>query len=358
MSFHRSAWYVGALPRQIDRTPQRRVLLGEPVLLFRSEAGDVIALRDQCPHRFAPLSRGVVVNDTIQCAYHGLRYDQQGQCVANPHGGVIAPHNRVRSYPVEERHGFVWIWFGDPERADPETIPDLTYMTASGFRTAYTYINPDYRYDILIDNLVDLSHADYLHVGSFMGGACERSETHVTEDGDNVVVDFTQWNAPAPPTIPGLPKMVDQQFIIRWHPGQVVAFEYHVAPLGGKLEESAPVRFAHIATPETEGKTHYFMATTRDYALDDPEMDEMACARMVAVIEAEDSPMLRAIDLEMQGRDLLEMRPVILPTDRGALGVRRMMQKVLRADTERDVGQTRATEASRSPVADARVAAE
>ena len=337
MVFHRNAWYIAALDRQVDRSPQRRIILNEPVLLYRSEEGDVIALQDVCPHRFAPLSRGTIVGDTVQCAYHGLRFDRGGQCVFNPHGSVIAPHNRVASYPVAERHGFVWIWLGDADAASTEAIPDLSYMTAPGYRTGYTYINPAYRYDILIDNLLDLSHADYLHVGSFMGGVCERSETNVTEDGDNVVIDFTQWSAPAPPSIPGLPDTVNQSFRIRWHPGQIVTFEYRVAPLDGDLAAASPIRFAHIATPESEEKTHYFMSTTRNYALDDPAMDEIVCNRMVAVIDAEDSPMLSAIDAEMHGRDLMEMHPVILPTDRGGVMVRRMMHKLMKAETALEV---------------------
>jgi phenylpropionate dioxygenase-like ring-hydroxylating dioxygenase large terminal subunit len=332
MVYHRNAWYVAAHSRQITREALRRTLLDDALLFYRSEQGDVIALRDQCPHRFAPLSRGKILGDQVQCAYHGLQFDREGRCVHNPHGSGIAPHNRVASYPVVERHGFVWVWTGDPALADPGTVPDLSYMTAPGVRTAYTYINPAYRYDILIDNLLDLSHADYLHVGSFMGGECGESETRVTEDGHEVVTRYVQRRAPAPPSIPGLPELVDQSFVIRWHPGQVVSFEYRVSPVSGPLDDMEPIRFAHIATPEREGRTHYFMSTTRNYALDDPAVDEESCARMVAVIDSEDSPMLLAVDHEMRGRDLMDMHPVILPTDRGALGVRRMMRKLLQAE--------------------------
>jgi len=336
MLFQRNTWYVAAHPKDIDRQLQRRIILNDPILLYRAERGQIVAIEDRCPHRFAPLSRGTLFGDVVQCKYHGLRFDSSGHCVLNPHGNVIAPHNRVRSFPVEERHGLVWIWMGNPEGARADTIPDLSYMTSPKLRTAHAYINPEYRYDILVDNLLDLSHGDYLHAGSFMGGACERSETLVSEDGNDVIVNYIQWRAPAPPSIPGLPDTVNQSFKIRWHPGQVITFEYRVTPLDGDLESAAPFRFAHIATPEGEHKTHYFISFTRDYALDDPENDARASEQRVAVVENEDNPMLRAVDVQMAGRELMEMRPVILPTDRGALAVRRKMQKLINAETAKE----------------------
>ena len=332
MMYQRNAWYVAALSRDVDRELRRRVIMDEAILLYRTEAGEVVALFDRCPHRFAPLSRGTLLGDVVQCAYHGLQFDQSGQCVHNPHSDSIASTNHVRSYSVQETQDLIWIWMGDPDLARTTAVPDLSYMYGSDVRTVHSYIKADYRYDILIDNLLDLSHTDYLHVGSFTNGACARSETTVDQQGDEVVVTFNQWDAPAPPGHAELGDLVNQTFTIRWQPGQVVSYDLKVVPSNGDQSQAHNYRFAHIATPETARTTHYFMSDTRRYSIDDREVDAQVSARQLGAIEGEDSPMLAAIDLEMAGRDIMEMRPVILPTDRGALSVRRTMKRLIRAE--------------------------
>lgn len=333
MTFQRNAWYVMALSRDVNRQLKRRVVMNEPIVLYRKDSGEVVALQDRCPHRFAPLSRGTLLGDVIQCQYHGLQFDQSGKCVHNPHGGAIASANQVRSYPIQEGHELVWIWMGTHDLAATKSIPDVSYMEQPGVRTVHSYIRGMYRYDILIDNLLDLSHTDYLHVGSFTNGACARSETSVTERGDDVVVVFKQWDAPAPPGHADLGEFVNQVFEIRWQPGQLVSYELTITPSDGNASKALNYRFAHIATPETESITHYFMSDTRSYKIDDAEVDVQVSARQLAAIEGEDSPMLFAIDGEMAGRDLLEMRPVVLPTDRGALSVRKTMKRLVREET-------------------------
>lgn len=337
MQMQYDAWYICALPEEIGRELRRRVILGHPVLLYRTEAGQPVALADRCPHRFAPLSRGKLCKDSVQCGYHGLVFGTDGSCVHNPHGDVIAPHNRVRSFPIVERHGLVWLWAGNPELASPASIPDLSYMTAAGFRTSHKYFPADYRYDILIDNLLDLSHIDYLHVGSFASGACERSETKVIEEGNEVLIIYTQFNTPAPPGTAGVAEgeMINQRFYIRWHPGQVVTFEAARVPLGEDIDTWPRFRFSHVATPGAEGKTQYFLSFTRNFDLDNPALDAHFVEDGARVIQNEDGPMLEAVDREMQGQELLDLAPVILPTDTGALRVRRVMKRLIAAEADR-----------------------
>ena len=318
MIFHRNTWHVVALPGHIDRELQRRTICGEPVLLYRRLDGSVAAMKDRCPHRFAPLSRGTLHGDTVECKYHGLRFDGSGACVLNPHSNLITPSMHVRSYKVAEKHGLVWIWMGEPEAASPDSIPDVSYMVAPGMRTVHSYIRTDYRYDILVDNLLDASHVDYLHVGSFSSGEPERSETAVRLQGDDVLAVRTLHNSPPPPRYRDvLPDRADIAFLIHWHPGQVMSFEWWAAPVGqdpvtGRLLS----RFAHIATPETDRSTHYFMSVTRADD-DDPALDAQIARNQATVIQTEDGPMLDAIDAEMEGADLMDLRPVVLPTDKG-----------------------------------------
>src|SRR6185437_8268901 len=107
LNYLRNAWYVAASATEINRTPFRRVLLDEPVVFFRTLSNAPVALFDRCAHRLAPLSRGSLVGDTLQCGYHGLRFDSAGTCVHSPHPGPIPAAARVKSYPLVERHGFV-----------------------------------------------------------------------------------------------------------------------------------------------------------------------------------------------------------------------------------------------------------
>tara|TARA_B110001454_G_scaffold95625_2_gene90729 strand:- start:10463 stop:11482 length:1020 start_codon:yes stop_codon:yes gene_type:complete len=329
MLFQRNAWYVAALSSHIGRDPVRRIILGEPILLYRKDAGDVAAMFDRCPHRFAPLSRGTRQGDNIECKYHGLMFNSGGQCVLNPHGDVIAPGLHVRAYPLHEQYGFVWVWMGVREYADHGLIPDLGYMIAEGTRSAHSYVNVNYRYDILVDNLMDLSHVEYLHSGSFATSPAESGETIVETTDSTVTVKRMQYVAPPPPRHSHLPNPCDMMFTIKWHPGNVIIFKWFGVESGGDINNGLLLdEFAHIVTPETEKSVNYFMSISRYEDLDSEEMDKRLSDYQVGVIQSEDSPMLLAIDQEMDGADLLEMRPVILPVDKGALQVRRLIKRL------------------------------
>ena len=125
MAFIRNAWYVAAWGRDIERTLQRRTILGESVVLYRQEDGTPVALRDLCPHRSMPLSMGQLKGDTVQCGYHGMTFDPAGGCVRAPAQERIPKNARVRSYPLFESMGLVWIWMGDPAHASTDEVVDL-----------------------------------------------------------------------------------------------------------------------------------------------------------------------------------------------------------------------------------------
>lgn len=331
--FQRNAWYVAALPGEVGRSLMRRVILEQPVALFRREDGSVAAIGDTCPHRFAPLSKGVLHGDVVECPYHGLRFAADGSCALNPHGPIV-PNLRVRAYPVVERHSLVWIWMGDPALAQASAIPDLSYIDAHEIRrTVFAYIPARFRYDILVDNLLDISHADYLHVGSFSSGPPQAARTEVVDEGNSVLVVRTQQGSPAPRAFPGF-DTVDMEFRIRWHPGQVIDFELRAAPSGQPLADVRPRRFAHFITPQSHDATHYFISQSRESDLDSAEVDRAQSDGQRGLIEREDIPMLEAIHAQMDGAGLIALRPVILPIDKGAMIVRRKMQRLIANETE------------------------
>ena len=145
----------------------QRTIIDEPIVLYRKTDGTVAAITDQCSHRFAPLSRGKVCGDHLECPYHGLQFGADGQCVVNPHGsGRITPQLHLRAYPLVERHTLLWIWMGD-QPANPDLIPDFSHLDegAPGIVSKRDWMVIDVDYRLMADNLLDLSHVNFLHEG-------------------------------------------------------------------------------------------------------------------------------------------------------------------------------------------------
>ncbi|MBS0334381.1 MAG: Rieske (2Fe-2S) protein, partial [Proteobacteria bacterium] len=130
-------WYFAALSSDLPRGRMaRHELLGEPVLLGRSNTGELFALRDICPHRAAPLSAGRFHREadgaeTVECPYHGWRFGKDGACAVIP--SLVADQAmdvgriRVRRYPIVESQGLVFVWVAsDPRFAgEPPEPPPL-----------------------------------------------------------------------------------------------------------------------------------------------------------------------------------------------------------------------------------------
>lgn len=334
MPLLKNCWYVAAHSHEIEDANLARELLGVPVLLYRTEAGRPVAMSNICPHRFAPLDRGLRFGDTIECPYHGLRFDEGGTCVLNPHTDRLDKKMDLRAYSVAERHGFVWIWMGD-EDADPALIPDLSdFDDAEGVSVCRSYIDADYRYDILIDNLLDLSHADYLHKGSFSSGPAEETKLDVIDGPlDTVVIKRLQLNFDAPPMFGDISGKIDMLMQISWSPSQTVAFKAGFVPAGTSLQSFNVPSFYHIATPRNAEKTHYFMGMIR-YGAPDEEADRITAERQRGVIAREDGPMLEFVSKYMNGAELMDLHPLVLPVDAGALRVRRVMKRLLERERE------------------------
>ena len=161
--FLRNQWYVAAQDTEIGRKPVGRVLLGDPVVMYRLEDGTPVALEDRCVHRHLPLSMGKLVGDVIQCHYHGLQYDCAGTCVKVPGQAAIPPGAKVRSYPMVERYKWLWIWMGDPAAADPDTIPDFHEFDSPNWGARQRYLHVKANWQLIVDNLMDLTHLSFVH---------------------------------------------------------------------------------------------------------------------------------------------------------------------------------------------------
>lgn len=315
--FLRNSWYVAAWTEELDDGLLGRRLLDEPVLLYRLGSGEAVAIGDRCPHRFAPLHLGRKVGDRIQCGYHGLLFDAAGTCVGNPQaGGRIPAGTAVRRFPVVERHGLVWLWMGDFDSADAARIPDLDFLRADAATSApgYLHVRADYR--LATDNLMDLSHAVFLHeetLGRLTPGLTD-GDLQVSRRGEQILAAIKMSGV----DLPVADGLVDQWLDMTWSPPGVMVLDIgHVARDHERPEHGR--RAVHIVTPETKTTSHYFfrnagngMAFVRD-----PFADE-------------DEPMLAACQEMMDGQDFWSLKPAILPSDAGAVRVRRHLDKLIR----------------------------
>ena len=114
-----------------------RTICGESILFWRTEAGQVTAMSDRCVHRRFPLSEAPShrVGDTVVCGYHGFTYGPDGVCVAVPGQTRMSRTARLKSYPVVEQDSFVWVFIGDPARADATRIPRAPWLDSKGWTT-------------------------------------------------------------------------------------------------------------------------------------------------------------------------------------------------------------------------------
>lgn len=335
LAYMTNTWYAAALSGELSTTPILRTLLGEPIALYRGASGNVIALHDRCPHRFAPLHKGQVFGDDLRCPYHGLRFNAHGACVDNPIGeGKIPKAACARSYPLAERDGIVWMWWGD-QPADESRLrrwPEFT--DAERYASVEGYIRVKGEYQLIADNLLDLSHAEFLHPYLATEGFNRRTQYSMEQQGELVVARNWRPNEP----ISGLfafaygdnaPSHVDHLSIVKWQAPSTLRLEIGVTRPGQAPEEGPRSYQAHLITPETAHTCHYFWKWARDFKLEDHEFSTKLQASLQSAFENEDGPMIEAQSVHMQGQRQEALNPVLLPTDSASLRARRVLQQLI-----------------------------
>ncbi|WP_420465466.1 Rieske 2Fe-2S domain-containing protein [Panacagrimonas sp.] len=140
-----------------------RKIAGERVVLYRRPSGQLVALEDRCVHRQAALSLGQKEGDSIRCMYHGLRFGPDGKCNEIPGQETIPDRACVRAFPVVEKDNWVWVWMGDPARADEALIPHAVGPSDPDWnvKTSQMHVQANYRLEIA--NLADLTHLAWIH---------------------------------------------------------------------------------------------------------------------------------------------------------------------------------------------------
>lgn len=301
--FLRNAWYVAAWDREIGRALLARTMLGENIVLFRTEDGTLGALEDRCCHRHAPLSAGKIVGSEIQCGYHGLVFDRTGRCVRVPSQSLVPPGAKVRSYPVVERHRWVWVWMGDPAKADAALIPDFYWHDHPAWRIAAgDCFHVNCHYQALIDIQLDQTHSKYVHPTSLGNDGAITATPLVRREPGRLHGGRVMPNSDPQPFMRRAANYTHERadVWIKWtyYPPCAVAFDTGIAEPGtGALEgdrsRGITIFNGHFVTPETERTTHYFWSSARDFKLEDTEVDGVQSGigdtfrEDVAIVEAQ-----------------------------------------------------------------------
>ena len=336
--FLRNAWYMAAWSEELGEGLLARRIAGRALVLYRGEDGLPAALDDRCPHRFAPLSRGRRQGDAIACGYHGLVFDRSGACIGNPFSSRIPPRAAVRAWPLHEQDGIVWLWRGAPEAADPALVPDFSMLAESPFsRTLHGYVEMNAGYEFGADNLMDLSHIEFVHTGSFAGAGVIFAGRHeVVKEGEALRSNWWMPGVKAPGHTTGIypPEMITDHWLdMRWNAPASMHLEIGATPTGQPREGGVIVQQAHILTPQTEATTHYFWATTVGTPPGAPDMTETVRQLMSQAFDVEDKPVIEAAYANLEGEDFADQPRVSIGVDRGGILARRRIQALLERES-------------------------
>ena len=256
--FALNAWYPIAWSHEVIRGLSTRRVLGEDLLLYRMTDGKVAALEDACPHRLAPLSLGRLRGDTVECGYHGLTFNCSGSCVQAP--GMQRPPSsaQVRSFPVAESMGMVWVWMGQPEKANASEVfhlpqyddPSYSVIRGDALPVAANYLS-------LADNLCDPTHVVYVHQTTLASAGGQETRVENERQGNRVVTWRWVIDGPLIPIFQGLKDFggnVDRWHYYHYHAPSVAVIDFGSAKTGtgafeGNRDDCIQMYACHFLTP-------------------------------------------------------------------------------------------------------------
>ena len=339
LDYVRNGWYAAGWSGDFGEALLTRTFLDEPVVLYRTSAGEAVALADRCAHRAYPLSLGTRLGDTVRCGYHGFTYDGHGRCVAIPSQQHVPAAYGVRRYPTLERGGVVWIWMGEPNAADEAALPDLHELglTDPNFHVDVGGVNTwRNRYQLINENLLDLSHIEFLHLGTIGTPNVAASPVVTTVHPHMIEATRTIHGDQATPLHKralGIDGSMDRTTrSLFFPPGAHVTQVLMVAP-GSNARFGQPGYFgefkqAHRITPSTAIETYYFWSIART-----SHKDAQTSAFMLdafRTVFAQDGVALEAQERSLQ-RDP-HFHELSCKADEAALKARRLLADAMTAE--------------------------
>ena len=335
--FLRNAWYVAGWQNEFNRELKQIKVLGEKIAIYRCEDGTPVALKDACPHRKLPLSNGRLVGDTVECGYHGLTFDCSGSCVRVYGQTKIPPAAKVRSYPVFDKWGLLWIWMGDAESANTDDIFEVEHFDEPGWgiNTGDTMIL-DCNYLYMTDNLLDPSHVAWVHRSSFGNAACE--ETPLKTDVADSGVTVSRWMndvevAPFYKQCVPFSGNTDrkQHYEVRYPSNAIIRAIFAPAGNGGddhyNQDECFIMDSYNFMTPVDENQTRYYWFQIRNVKPDSEALSEIMSKGVKHAFEED----VEVLNLVHQGikedPDTLD-----LTLDVGAMRFRKHLGEMIQAE--------------------------
>lgn len=352
--FVHNCWYVAAWSHELAGDALlARTIINTPLVLWRDAQG-IVAMEDRCPHRAAPLSKGIREGDGIRCRYHGLLFDRSGQCVHAPAQDKLPTALQVRRFPIVEQARWVWIWMGDAALADPALIPATPCMDHPDWRSLPGTLHYDVNYLLIADNLLDFSHLPYLHPTT-LGGSSDYAKVLPKVERLPRGVRLTRWvEGTQPPayTRPYFPAdTVDRWMYYDFLAPSVMLMDAGMCAAGsgahlGDRQGALETRSYQALTPETDTSTHYFFTQAHNFATDDPEVTRNIFKALEVAFE-EDRDMIGG-----QARNLAldpDFRMTNLTVDQALVQFRRVIDALCAAEQQAAV--TAPTQRSAIPIA-------
>lgn len=333
-----NAWYVAAWDHEVSRTLTPVRMLDTALVLYRTQSGVAVALEDACPHRKLPLSMGRLQGDQVECGYHGLTFDASGTCTRVP-GAERIPHRAcVRSYPVEERYGLVWVWMGEPALADPARIFSVpTWGDPAWGINQGDAMTLQCNYLYMTDNLLDPSHVAWVHQASFAGAGTD--EVPLNTDVHDRGVTVWRWMTDIPPApfyaqFLKFPGNCDrkQHYEVHWPCHAIIKAIFVPAGTGGEGQPLHADGFImdsyNFMTPVSATETRYYWFQMRNFAPGDAEISARFAASVRGAFE-EDRAILNAVQ---KGMDAPLTPNLDLAIDLGPLRFRGRLWKMIEAE--------------------------
>ncbi len=290
-------WYVAAWSEELGEQPLARTIANEAVVIFRDAEGRACILEDRCVHRGVALSLGRLTPQGVQCGYHGMVFDGSGSCVHIPGQDRIPSRACVRRYAVEERDSIVWMWAGRAEEADASMIVPYPWHNDPMWPTRKGLLHLNCSYEMLIDNIMDLTHLPFVHARTIGGGnAAEHMRALMKTEATPRGVKFVRWllDSLPPPTYSKAVPFAGN--IDRWQeeelftPGLIIQFTGGVdvaqkAHEGGSREGGFAMRVMHGIVPETESSCHYFFSVSNGFGQDNPVYTDLLYNQVEATLK-------------------------------------------------------------------------
>lgn len=339
MAYVKNAWYVAGWGREFTHEITRVTILEEDIAMYRASSGAVVALEDMCPHKLLPLSKGRLVGDDVQCGYHGLTFNCEGDCVRVPGQSNIPRTAKVRAYPVHEKYNIVWIWMGDPDLADISTIFNLPVFGETGWAAHQgDALHLKSNYLNVADNLCDPAHVSFVHPTTLGNPESEDIPIDSVQREDGTIMTW-RWVRDAPPIgffqqYGGFSGNVDRWHYYSMHLPSTAVIDFGSADVADGLDEESRdegvrIYALHFLTPVNANYTIDRWMHIRNRMVDDETAGEQM-DKLFRFAFSEDKEVLEAID-EVE-RKVGERKRVRLAIDKGANLYRLSIDRLIAAE--------------------------